>query len=64
MGFFNVYFKNFIPCVLLNMPFQIIFTIISFLRKDHKNSKIEYTGFTTPEASDEILFNLNIVTSY
>lgn len=46
------------------MPFQIIFTIISFLRKDHKNSKIEYTGFTTPEASDEILFNLNIVTSY
>lgn len=46
------------------MPFQIIFTIISFLRKYHKNSKIEYTGFTTAEASDEILFNLNIVTSY
>lgn len=46
------------------MPFQIIFTIINFLKKDHKDSKIEYTSFTTAEASDDILFNLDIVTSY
>lgn len=46
------------------MPFQILFTIISFLRKARKDSKIKYTSFTTAETSDDVLFNLNIVTSY
>ena len=65
MGFLkNVYLKNYIPCVLLTMPLQIIFTVTNFLRKDLKDSKITYTSFSTPEVSDDILFNLNIVRSY
>ena len=46
------------------MPLQIIFTVTNFLRKDLKDSKIKYTSFSTPEVSDDILFNLNIVRSY
>lgn len=59
--FLKCIFKNYIPCVLLTMPLQVIFTMTNFLRKDRKDSKIKYTSFSIPEVSDDILFNLNIV---